>query len=88
MTNLNKEKEEIIYEILLSLNNGNSCCVDERVEIAVEQYNELIKNGIIVEWCCHDWQLVEGHYSHPTMCDEHLFKCSKCGETEIRDFPF
>lgn len=49
MTNLNKNREEIIYELLLSLNNGNSCCADERVELAIAQYDSLVKNKIITE---------------------------------------
>lgn len=47
MTNLNKTKEEIIYELVLSLNNGNCCYANERVKIAVSQFNELVDNGYI-----------------------------------------
>lgn len=48
-TNLGKTKEEIIYEILLNLNRGNSGCIDSRVKYAIEQYNLLVKQGIIKE---------------------------------------
>lgn len=49
MTNLNKTKEEIIYELVLSLNKGDSYYVDQRVDVALEQYNKLVENGIIKE---------------------------------------
>ena len=48
-TNLGKTREEIIFEILLSLNKGNSECVDYRVSNAIRQYNQLVKNGFVVE---------------------------------------
>lgn len=49
MTNLKKTKEEIIYEILLSLNKGGRGYVEDRVEDAIEQYEELVEEGIIKE---------------------------------------
>ena len=49
MTNLKKTKEEIIYEILLSLNNGNSGYIDERVKYAIKQYEQLVEQKIIKE---------------------------------------
>lgn len=48
-TNLGKTKEEIVYEILLNLNRGNSGCIDSRVKYAIEQYNLLVEQGIIKE---------------------------------------
>ena len=48
-TNLKKTKEEIIYELLLSLNRGNSGYIDGRPRCAIEQYEQLVKNGIIKE---------------------------------------
>lgn len=49
MTNLNKTKEEIIYELVLSLNKGDSYYVDCRVDVALSQYNKLVEKGIIKE---------------------------------------
>lgn len=49
MTNLNKTKAEIIYELLLSLNRGDSSCITDRVMFAEHQYGQLVENGIIVE---------------------------------------
>ena len=49
MTNLNKTKEEIIYELVLSLNQGNCRYAEDRVEIAMAQYAELVEERIIVE---------------------------------------
>jgi hypothetical protein len=88
MTNLNKEREEIIYELLLSLNNGNSCYTNERVSLAMEQYDELVKNGIVTEWCEHNWEFVEQYESPINTGDEYRFKCSKCGEVKITQSPF
>ena len=54
-TNLNKTKEEIVYELLLSLNNGDSYYVQNdgsampRISLAIAQYNALVEKGIIVE---------------------------------------
>ena len=44
-----KTKEQIIYELLLSLNRGNTGFADNRPLYAIEQYYELIKQGIIKE---------------------------------------
>ena len=49
MTNLNKTREEIIYELLLSLNKSDSGYIDERVRYAVQQYEKLVKQGIVME---------------------------------------
>ena len=54
-TNLGKTKEEIIYELVLSLNKGDSYCAYEygdaspRIELAIAQYNNLKHKGIIIE---------------------------------------
>lgn len=42
-------KEEIILKLVLSLNAGDSYYVNQRVDIAIEQYNMLVDKGIIVE---------------------------------------
>ena len=42
-------KEEIILKLVCSLNNGSSGYVQDRVQYAVAQYNELVKKGIIKE---------------------------------------
>lgn len=49
MTNLNKTKEEIVYELVLSLNKGDSYYVNQRVDVALEQYNKLVEKGIVKE---------------------------------------
>ncbi len=49
MTNIGKTKAEIILDLIMSLNRGNSGYIDERVRYACEQYNELVKAGIIKE---------------------------------------
>lgn len=55
MTNLNKTKEEIIYELLISINQGNSDYLRSdgeatpRVDLAISQYEALVKRGIIIE---------------------------------------
>ena len=49
MNNLGKSKSEIIYELVLSLNKGNSMNLDNRVYYAIMQYNQLIEAGIIEE---------------------------------------
>lgn len=46
-TNLGKTKEEIIYELLISLNRGNSGYVGERVQNAIDQYQKLVRAEII-----------------------------------------
>lgn len=58
MTNLNKTKEQIIYELLISMNNGDNACYDDRLQYAMKQYEQLVKNKIVVEECtttmCND----------------------------------
>lgn len=55
MTNLNKTREEIIYELLISLNQGNSYFVEmndkatPRIDLAISQYEALLNRGIIIE---------------------------------------
>lgn len=49
MTNLNKTKAEIIFELLLSLNKGNTSYSGDRVELAIRQYYDLVQKGIIKE---------------------------------------
>lgn len=46
---MNKSKAQIILELVLSLNKGDSYYVDQRVDVAIEQYNKLVKIGIIEE---------------------------------------
>ena len=87
MTNLNKEREEVIYELLLSLNNGNTGHSSARVELAINQYNDLIKNNIITEWCEHDWEH-KFKYDINTTTYQYECTCSKCGETKISEYPF
>lgn len=88
MTNLHKEKEDIIYELLLSLNNRNSSYVDERVKLAIAQYDSLVENKIITEWCEHDWMSDGLVYNQQTNLYEHRFVCSKCRELRIEQTPF
>lgn len=98
MTNLNKEREEIIYELLLSLNNGNACYVDDRVRIAIDQYNQLVENKIVKtiyteEYnkcdCDHKWELMEQYWYAPDDVGKPKrrakFMCIHCGATEMRD---
>ncbi len=49
MTNLNKTKEEIIFELLLSLNKGDCRYAEDRVGIALSQYEDLVEEDIIKE---------------------------------------
>lgn len=55
MTNLGKSREEIIFELLISLNQGDSDYVKSgndvtpRIDTAIAQYNELVKRGIVRE---------------------------------------
>ena len=51
MTNLGKTREEIIYEIVLSLSKGNNGSIDAvyRVNRAIEYYEELKRKEIIYE---------------------------------------
>ena len=51
-TNIGKTKEEIIYEILLSLNTGDSYYVkgtENRVWLAKYQYERLVNERVIEE---------------------------------------
>ena len=36
-------REEIIMQLLISLNQGDSGYIDERVKYATEQYDKLVK---------------------------------------------
>ena len=40
-------KEELIIQLLISLNQGNSGYIQDRVRYAIEQYDELVREGII-----------------------------------------
>jgi hypothetical protein len=42
-------KQEIIMKLLISLNQGNSGYIVDRVQYATEQYEKLVKKGIIKE---------------------------------------
>jgi hypothetical protein len=42
-------KEEIIVKLVCSLNAGDSGYINDRVRYAIEQYERLVKKGIIVE---------------------------------------
>lgn len=42
-------KAKIIIDLVCSLNKGNSGYIDERVSYAIEQYNKLVRAGIIKE---------------------------------------
>lgn len=42
-------KEEIILQLVLSLNHGNSCYIHDRVGYAIDQYEQLVERGIIKE---------------------------------------
>lgn len=88
MTNLNKEREEIIYELLLSLNKGQSCFADERVRLAIAQYDDLVKNKIITEWCEHEWIPEECEFHESRSVINKRYKCSKCGEIKMTVYPF
>ena len=46
-TNLDKTKEEIIYELLISLNQGNCGYSGDRVQEAIDQYQKMVRVGII-----------------------------------------
>lgn len=49
MTNLGKTKAEVILDLVISLNRGNSGYIDERVRYATEQYDKLVASGVIKE---------------------------------------
>ena len=42
-------KEEIILQLVLSLNRGNSGGAYDRVGFAVRQYEQLVERGIVKE---------------------------------------
>ena len=43
------KKEEIIMQLLISLNQGNCGYIQDRVRYAIEQYNKLVSQKIIDE---------------------------------------
>lgn len=55
MTNLGKSREEIIFELVKSLNQGDSFYVTRdglgtpRVDVAIRQYDAMVAAGIVVE---------------------------------------
>lgn len=49
MTNTGKTKAEIILDLVISLNYGNSGYIAERVRYATEQYDKLVSAGVIEE---------------------------------------
>ena len=42
-------KEEIILQLVLSLNRGNSMSAELRIQMAERQYNDMVNRGIIKE---------------------------------------
>ena len=42
-------KEELIIQLLISLNKGDSGYINERVRYAIEQYDKLVKEKILPE---------------------------------------
>lgn len=42
-------KAKIIVELVCSFNAGDSGYINDRVHYAIEQYEQLVKKGIIVE---------------------------------------
>ena len=49
MTNIGKTKAEIILDLVLSMNRGDSMSVEVRVQYAERQYNDMVARGIIKE---------------------------------------
>ena len=49
MTNVGKTKAEIILELVISLNRGDTGGNYDRVGFAVRQYEQLVDRGIIKE---------------------------------------
>lgn len=49
MTNIGKTKAEIILDLVLSMNRGDSLSAEVRVLYAEKQYNEMVAHGIIKE---------------------------------------
>lgn len=75
---------------------GNSSYVNDRVELAINQYDNLVEKGIVKEDespykkylerqrnCNHDWFPMKTVQMGMTCTTE--FKCTKCGITEVRD---
>ena len=50
MTYLDKTKEQIIFELLISLNNGSYGNFEERLKYTIIQYNQLVEAGIVIEY--------------------------------------
>lgn len=54
-TNINKTRSEIIYELVLSLNKGDSYYAlngnngDPRIKLAIAQYDALVRCGVLEE---------------------------------------
>lgn len=42
-------KEEIVLQLVCSLNTGDSGYISDRVRYAIEQYGQLVKKGVIKE---------------------------------------
>lgn len=52
LNNLNKTREETIFELLLSINQGNSYYVSgdqDCIWYAINQYDRLVEEGVIKE---------------------------------------
>lgn len=49
MTNIGKTRAEVILELVVSMNRGNSDYVNDRVASAIYQYQQLVNAGIIEE---------------------------------------
>lgn len=49
MTNTGKTKVEVILDLVMSLNRGNSDYINDRVPTAIYQYQQLVNAGIIEE---------------------------------------
>lgn len=49
MTNTGKTRAEIILELVVSMNRGNSDYINDRVASAIYQYDQLVRSGIIKE---------------------------------------
>ena len=47
MTNLGKTREELIFDLVLSLNQGRNSYPSSIVDIAISQYEDLVSKGII-----------------------------------------
>jgi hypothetical protein len=49
MTNTGKTRAEVILDLVLSMNRGNSGYINDRVVEAIAQYQQLVNAGIIEE---------------------------------------